>query len=42
MRPNEIAIAVLSPLFFAFHGFIQLCRHLGVLSASRWSRSWRR
>jgi hypothetical protein len=39
MRPNEIAIAMLSPLFFAFHEFIQLCRHFEVLSASRSRRS---
>lgn len=42
MRPNELVIAMLSPLFFTLRSSIQLCRHLGVLSVSRSSRSWRR
>jgi len=42
MRPNELVIAMLSPLFFALRHALRLGRHLGVFSVSRSSRSWRR
>jgi hypothetical protein len=41
MRPNELVIVMLSPLFFALHSLLQLRRYLGVFSGFRSSGSWR-